>query len=77
MHKRFIATETNLDILIHIAVSYVLVQKSRESVKWTAQVANINEYVRVNAAESGNYSGSMLRFFSEKKINAEIFSPKY
>ena len=77
MHKRFIATETNLDILIHIAVSYVLVQKSRESVKWTAQVANINEYVRVNAVESGNYSGRMLRFFSVKKINAEIFSPKY
>lgn len=57
MHKRFIATETDLDILIHIAVSYVLVQKSRESVKWTAQVANINEYVRVHAAEPGISSG--------------------
>ena len=42
-----------------MAVEYVLVQKSKESAKWTVQVANINEYVSVNAVEPGNSSGRL------------------
>ena len=34
-----------------MAVEHVLAQKSKESAKWTTQVANINEYVSVNAAK--------------------------
>ena len=59
MHERVIATEMKLDISIHIAVENVLSQKSKKSYKWTTQVANINEYVSVNAAEPGNSSGRM------------------
>ena len=80
IHKRVTATEMKLDILIRMAVEHVLAQKSKESAKWTTQVGNTNQYVSVNAAELGNYSGRMpwLRFFSVmKQISAEFFSPKY
>ena len=43
-----------------MAVEYVLAQKSKESAKERAQVANINEYVSINAGEPGNSSGRML-----------------
>ena len=48
------------DILIQMAVEYVPAQKFKESTKWTAQIANINEYISVNAGEPGNSSGRML-----------------
>ena len=63
MHERVIATEMKLDISIQMIVGHVMSQKSKESAKWTAQVANINEYVGVNAAEPGNSSGGMLDNF--------------
>ena len=48
-----------LDISIQIAVEHVLAQNSKESPKWRAQVANINQYVSANAAEPGNIFGGM------------------
>ena len=45
-----------LDVSIQMAVEHVLAEKSKESAKWTAQVANINKYVSVNAAEPRNSS---------------------
>ena len=57
MHERAIATKMNM--IVHMAVEYVLFQKSMESAKWTAQVANINKYLSVNAVKPGNSSGRM------------------
>ena len=56
MPERVIATEMKLDISIQMAVEHVLAEKSKESAKWTAEVANINKYVSVNAAEPRNSS---------------------
>ena len=56
-----------LDISIQIAVDHALVQKSEEIAEWTTQVANINEYVSINAAKPGNSSERMLIFFFYKK----------
>ena len=66
MHERVIATEMKLDISIQIAVDHALVKKSEEIAEWTTQVANINEYVSINAAKPGNSSERMLIFFSIK-----------
>ena len=66
MHERVIATEMKLDISIQIAVDRALVKKSEEIAEWTTQVANINEYVSINAAKPGNSSERMLIFFSIK-----------
>ena len=48
-----------LDISIRVAVEHVLAQKFKESVKWVAQVANINEYVRVTLQNQEIFSGRM------------------
>ena len=60
MHERVLATEMKLDILTQMAVEHVLAQKSNESASWTAQVANINEYVSVKAVET--FQGFCLDF---------------
>ena len=58
-----------LDISIQIAVDHALVQKSEEIAEWTTQVANINEYVSINAAKPGNSSERMLIFFYKKQVS--------
>ena len=45
-----------LEISIQMAMEQVLIQKSKENAKWTAEGAKINEYVSANAAEPGNFS---------------------
>ena len=62
MHEWVIATEVKLDISIQIAAEHVLILKSKQRAKWRAQVTNINEYVSVNGAESGNLLQECLSF---------------
>ena len=62
MHEWVIATEVKFDISIQIAVEHVLILKSKQRAKWAAQVTNINEYVSVNGAESGNLLQECLSF---------------
>ena len=62
MHEWVIATEVKFDISIQIAVEHVLILKPKQRAKWAAQVTNINEYVSVNGAESGNSFGRMPQF---------------
>ena len=56
MHAGVRTTEMKLEISMQMAVEQVLIQKSKENAKWTAEGAKINEYVSANAAEPGNFS---------------------
>ena len=53
MHKQDTATLIKFDIVIYITLQHVLARRSKKSIKQTAQVSNINEYVCMNAAKPG------------------------
>ena len=60
MHEGVTDTKMKLDVLIQIPLEHILAQRFKQSIQWTAHVAHINKYVRVNAINCGNSLGRMF-----------------